>query len=235
MAEDNNGKTSFWATIPGIITGIATLITAVGGLLVILNSIGFFRHDGDQTSPKTVTIISVTPSGTKDSSSTPGSIPVKDTQVITVTDTVHLPPTSPAAQNYQFNTFPEALSAVFADAKNNFAKFKGDQEGINYKPKVVLEDRSFEPANIFQYGDEWAFRFTNSGAAKEEINNFTSTEKAIETVFTTNRLKFSRSTLPFKSNKPQSFQYTSGQYRIELTRMITNGRFYHEIIIYHSM
>ena len=38
MAEGNKkDKTSFWATIPGILTGIAALITAITGLLIGLN------------------------------------------------------------------------------------------------------------------------------------------------------------------------------------------------------
>jgi hypothetical protein len=40
---------SFWSTIPGIITAIATLITAIGGFLVVLNQIGVF---GTKTDPK---------------------------------------------------------------------------------------------------------------------------------------------------------------------------------------
>ena len=35
-------KGSWWATLPGIITGAATLITAIGGLIAILGSNGFF-------------------------------------------------------------------------------------------------------------------------------------------------------------------------------------------------
>ncbi len=40
---------SFWSTIPGIITAIATLITALGGFLVVLHQIGVF---GTKTDPK---------------------------------------------------------------------------------------------------------------------------------------------------------------------------------------
>jgi hypothetical protein len=36
MAEAQN-KPSFWATLPGILTGVAALITAVGGLLVAVH------------------------------------------------------------------------------------------------------------------------------------------------------------------------------------------------------
>ena len=41
---------SWWATLPGIITSLATLITAIGGLLVILNANGYFSP----ASPKSV-------------------------------------------------------------------------------------------------------------------------------------------------------------------------------------
>lgn len=40
---------SFWSTIPGIITAIATLVTAIGGFLVVLNQIGVF---GTKQEPK---------------------------------------------------------------------------------------------------------------------------------------------------------------------------------------
>ncbi len=33
---------SFWTTLPGIITAFATLVTAIGGFLVVLNQVGFF-------------------------------------------------------------------------------------------------------------------------------------------------------------------------------------------------
>ncbi|HXF99668.1 MAG TPA: hypothetical protein VNL69_02735 [Bacteroidota bacterium] len=43
---------SFWSTIPGIITAIATLVTAIGGFLVVLNQIGVFgtkqEHKADE-------------------------------------------------------------------------------------------------------------------------------------------------------------------------------------------
>lgn len=35
-------KESFWKTLPGIITAIASLITAIGGLLLILSQLGVF-------------------------------------------------------------------------------------------------------------------------------------------------------------------------------------------------
>lgn len=40
---------SFWATIPGIITAIATLVTAIGGFIIVLNQVGVF---GSKPEPK---------------------------------------------------------------------------------------------------------------------------------------------------------------------------------------
>lgn len=36
-----NEKHSFWSTIPGMLTGLAAIITAIGGLLIVLSQIGF--------------------------------------------------------------------------------------------------------------------------------------------------------------------------------------------------
>ncbi|WP_026897648.1 hypothetical protein [Daejeonella oryzae] len=42
MSDGEKQTNGFWSTVPGIITAIATLITAVGGLLIILKSVGLF-------------------------------------------------------------------------------------------------------------------------------------------------------------------------------------------------
>jgi hypothetical protein len=41
---DNNENKSWWATLPGIMTATASLITAIGGLLVILNANGYLSQ-----------------------------------------------------------------------------------------------------------------------------------------------------------------------------------------------
>lgn len=38
MSEIKEQNQSWWATLPGIITGIATLITAIGSLIIVLNT-----------------------------------------------------------------------------------------------------------------------------------------------------------------------------------------------------
>ena len=40
MAEESDSKKSFWTTLPGILTGLAALITAIGGVIVALHSSG---------------------------------------------------------------------------------------------------------------------------------------------------------------------------------------------------
>jgi hypothetical protein len=39
-------KQSFWTTLPGVLTGIAALLTAVTGLLVVMYPHGFWGSEG---------------------------------------------------------------------------------------------------------------------------------------------------------------------------------------------
>ena len=54
-------KSSFWTTIPGILTGFAATITAIGGLVTVLNQVGIFGRSAedrpiDPSSPTSVSI-----------------------------------------------------------------------------------------------------------------------------------------------------------------------------------
>lgn len=85
MKENNNEKQSWWATLPGILTGIAALITAVVGLMSILQKSNNVFHreqeinntgTGGEITPKT----EVTSAGTE--TSTTEATPVeKDIKV----------------------------------------------------------------------------------------------------------------------------------------------------------
>jgi hypothetical protein len=45
MSDDKpDDKPSFWATFPGILTGLASLITAIGGILVLLKHVPHGLH-----------------------------------------------------------------------------------------------------------------------------------------------------------------------------------------------
>ncbi|HNU11155.1 MAG TPA: hypothetical protein PKJ45_07295, partial [Rubrivivax sp.] len=53
MSEQNSG-TSWWQTLPGVLTGIAAVITAVGGLILALHQSGVFeKRAANPTSPDT--------------------------------------------------------------------------------------------------------------------------------------------------------------------------------------
>src|SRR6516225_6916117 len=57
--EDNSTKKSFWQTMPGILTALAAIITALTGLLLAFNQMGYFK----KTSAETLT--NITSSQTK--------------------------------------------------------------------------------------------------------------------------------------------------------------------------
>jgi hypothetical protein len=50
--KSESGSTgSWWATLPGLVTALAALLTAVGGLLVTLNQIGWLKKPPDTLTP----------------------------------------------------------------------------------------------------------------------------------------------------------------------------------------
>ena len=51
----NKPSSNWWSTLPGIMTGIATLITATGSLIVILNTAGFFKNGNYKGAEATTT------------------------------------------------------------------------------------------------------------------------------------------------------------------------------------
>lgn len=65
--SNKNEEKSFWTTVPGILTGIAAIITAIGGLIIALNAAGIFTYTITPTPTPTLTIgsisISSSPSG----------------------------------------------------------------------------------------------------------------------------------------------------------------------------
>lgn len=47
MDEGDKGKTSWWQTVPGILTATAAIITAVAGLIVTLHQAGMLGGKND--------------------------------------------------------------------------------------------------------------------------------------------------------------------------------------------
>lgn len=62
----SDATTSFWKTLPGILSALAALITAVGGLITVLYSTGGFRPDVPTDPMRTDTSV-VTVNGNEDS------------------------------------------------------------------------------------------------------------------------------------------------------------------------
>jgi hypothetical protein len=78
--KDAKEKKPFWASLPGILTQVAALITAIAGLLVALDQIGVFDPDETPTPTATLTL-SASPTDT------PTSTPTYKTPTLTFTQT----------------------------------------------------------------------------------------------------------------------------------------------------
>jgi len=62
--SNNNEEKSFWSTLPGILTGIAAILTAIGGLIIALNAAGIISISPDATPTPTPPSAILTPSPT---------------------------------------------------------------------------------------------------------------------------------------------------------------------------
>jgi hypothetical protein len=51
MEPEGPKPTSWWRTLPGVVTAVAGLLTALGGLLVTLNQVGLLNHDHGPAAP----------------------------------------------------------------------------------------------------------------------------------------------------------------------------------------
>jgi len=93
-------KQSFWATLPGIITQIITLLSALGGLLVVLNNLGVIEIGATATPTPTYTATaSATPTDTRTLTQNPPTptytqTPVTPTDTPTRTPTITRTPTA---------------------------------------------------------------------------------------------------------------------------------------------
>ena len=69
MSEKPSGPASWWQTLPGILTGVAALITAVTGLIVVYNRTGNRTED---TRPASLSVPAIAQPGSPAESRTPG-------------------------------------------------------------------------------------------------------------------------------------------------------------------
>ena len=85
-SEDKKSPVNWWQTFPGIITAIAALITATGGLVLTLNQVGCF----DKANSKNEKIIDQKENNSdkKLQNSNPGELKKADSSVVKYTGTV---------------------------------------------------------------------------------------------------------------------------------------------------
>lgn len=168
---------------------------------------------------------------------TPTTISPTTTTPPSSASTTTQPSKPPVVDSMEYSSFPAALSAAFADATNDFAKFKGEPEpsGINFIPKMKVTDGGIRASNIFHrdLDSAWGFRFVDDGPVNDELAESQKTQAAIEDVFRSNGLKVTKAVMPSKNIKVESYRYTRRPYVIEFNRGVLGTRFFHEIIILH--
>lgn len=64
MADQDNRDGSWWTTVPGILTALAAVITATGGLIAVLTQNSFFESDDRQPTGASVGAVSPAPAET---------------------------------------------------------------------------------------------------------------------------------------------------------------------------
>ncbi len=138
-APSSGGNKSFWATLPGIITQIITLLSALGGFIVVLNNLGVIDIGKQDTPTPTLTqTSSATPSLTwtptaKPPTATPTNTVVQATETPTRTPTITKTPTATATPTF----YPgEPILLIIARPGLNFRRGPGWVEP--YGPVIGL-------------------------------------------------------------------------------------------------
>lgn len=132
----DEGDKSFWVTLPGILTGIAAIITAIGGILFTLHAIGYFDADN----PPQVTQTSVTP--TPESTPTPTPEPTPEP-----TPTPTLPSTQAKINiTYPLDSTDVQMQETVKGTATNIPE--GQQLWIVIKQQSLLEYRPQNYVNI---------------------------------------------------------------------------------------
>ncbi|WP_207632889.1 toll/interleukin-1 receptor domain-containing protein [Foetidibacter luteolus] len=138
----------------------------------------------------------------------------------------------------QFENFSEALSAMFTEAKNNFADIKGvpsNRMPGGYRAKITIKDHTAFAAGIFPNGNAWAIKFIAKGPDDHEEETYKTFNEIILNTFRTNSQKVKHGLVKNSaSNRPPVYMYLSPEYRIEYTRALSDGFFRHEIIFYYT-
>ncbi len=109
MGNDNEEK-SFWRTLPGILTGIAAIITAITGLIIALNAAGII------TIPPIFPTPTPTPTSTLPSQPLPSGISPIPTPAKTILPSTPVPTSIPSSTREKF------LAACFPEVSKDMIK-----------------------------------------------------------------------------------------------------------------
>lgn len=147
--SDSKSEKSFWETVPGIITAIATLLTAVVGCIVAMLGVPaivdrFFPSTPTVSSPPTTEVIVstpivVTPTEKIIIAATTSPTNIPPTSQPTNTTIVNYPPNAPRNQSPPQNayTFKVGIAPTLCVAIDNY-----DPDGDSITYKFVLTDGS---------------------------------------------------------------------------------------------
>lgn len=146
MAEESK---SFWTTLPGILTGLAALITAIGGLMLIFNKSPNSNHSSENSVSKIIGEWTF--------------ILHSDVTGITLKGTLTLNPDQGSGENNVIGRIE-----TFNTDWNNFS---GDIKGIFINNELKLS-RETGVENVIQYYDLFYYSASNlSGTFHNAGNN----------------------------------------------------------------
>lgn len=123
--QEKEGQKSFWTTLPGIFTGVAAVLTAVGGIIAALNTAGVF----DRPAAPTLTIQAPTDTPTL-------------AEIPTVTSTPLTPPNFVTQLIYDLKDPYSGIEQVALDFQPGIAPEETKTEflQVSYLAFVTLED-----------------------------------------------------------------------------------------------
>jgi len=163
--DDKSGSTTWWQTLPGILTAVAALLTAVGGLVLAFHQAGFFDRASQKALPlQSETVKSSTITG--DPGATPGS--------------TKAPPTDSAAPNsltLPADTEVRAGDLVYKILAARLDRYAPGKLSLRFEVRMTNNGRF--PANF--WGDSFRLRVDGvSRAPDNSLNELVAAHSAKE-------------------------------------------------------
>jgi hypothetical protein len=133
-----------------------------------------------------------------------------------------------------YQDFPAALTAVVADAKNNFANLRGAKDGDNFAPAIAIADSAYRLFDILQSPGYWVFQIQSAGNIEDVLKEYEYKRQLFDQVFAKNGLKYELVNLGAPGTAPlQSYEFKSPQLIIQLTRTPKGKTYLHTVWVLH--